>query len=192
MLFSIIGSPCSGKTTVASAVFAKLKEDGIPAEYISEQARVYIAKKRVRLGLDPVAQFEMTDHDQFNIMEDQLELEEVLSKACGPDVILIADSSSLNSLLYMSQDFRQDRFVQQMTARSVELINTVFVAPPVQRSGALDPNRVHDYQQSLEIHTSIPNVLQECCPLLKTLPLIGYPSNRMALVLQEIYRVIFK
>jgi len=46
MFVGFVGSPLSGKTTVAAKVFAKLKKAGMPVEFIPEQSRFYIAQAR--------------------------------------------------------------------------------------------------------------------------------------------------
>ena len=47
MYVNFIGAPCSGKTTSAAKLFAELKEMGLEVEFVSEYARLYIAKKRI-------------------------------------------------------------------------------------------------------------------------------------------------
>ena len=44
MLVCFMGAPSSGKTTIAANVFARLKAEGVSAEFIAERAREIIAK----------------------------------------------------------------------------------------------------------------------------------------------------
>lgn len=95
MLIGFLGIPSSGKTTLAAMAFVELKRMGISAEFVVEIARSYIAAKR-RDGQQNVLLF---DEDQAQIMEQQAAAERLMN---DKRVIVISDSSPLNSLLYMS------------------------------------------------------------------------------------------
>lgn len=182
MLVSFIGSPCSGKTTTASAVFAQLKDTGVSSEYIPEYARIYIAEKRVAEGLAPSDKLVLTDADQINIMRQQLHLEKTMKAACGPDVIVVSDTSSLGALLYMSEDCRYSYSVQNMIVESVALQDLVFVTAPIERLQVLDPNRVHNADESKVIHDSINPTLAHFCPEIRPLLLAGESDARKQIV----------
>lgn len=170
--------------------FASLKETGIIAEFSSEQARVYIAHKRVLLGLKPEDHLQLSDKDQLDIMGRQLEIDETLVKSCGPDVIIISDSSPLNSVLYMSHECRCRPEVMDMVKHSLSLTTTSFYMHPIYRgwSNQRDPNRIHDYSQSQEIDLLIPKLLAELPELnLKTVPVFGTTTERLLMVKDRMF-----
>lgn len=188
MLFNFIGCPQSGKTTTAAMAFASLKENGFITEFSSEQARLYIANRRVHLNLKPQDSFKLTDVDQLNIMESQLRIDETLVKACGPDVFIISDSSPLNSVLYMSPEFRRRPEVIQMVKRSVELTTTFFYMHPITQGWSWDPNRVHNFEESMKIDHLIPQLLAELPDLnLKTVPVFGTVPERLMTVKDRMF-----
>ena len=96
MLIGFLGIPSSGKTTLAATTFVELKRMGICAEFVVEIARGYIAKKRRETKQDVV----LTDEDQSRIMLQQAEAEDLMN---DKQVIVISDSSPLNSLLYLTE-----------------------------------------------------------------------------------------
>src|SRR5438128_967927 len=111
-----IGCPSSGKTTVATYAFAKLKEANMPVEFIPEAARLFIAWKRVKNKLQPTDKLELNDGDQFNILEQQAQLENTMAQACGKAVIIISDAWSLSSILYLTEETRQSDTLKKILA----------------------------------------------------------------------------
>lgn len=97
MLIGFLGIPSSGKTTLAAMTFVELKRMGICAEFVVEIARGYIAKKRRQTGKAVV----LTDQDQSEILAQQAEAEDLMN---DKQVIVISDSSPLNSLLYLTDE----------------------------------------------------------------------------------------
>jgi hypothetical protein len=165
MFVSFVGSPCSGKTTTSSMLFSKLKQSGLPVESLGEYARVYIAKKMLQCKSNGTP-FALTDEDQWNIMQTQGEWECILdaSLATVPGGLVISDTSSLNSLLYMSKEFRESPDVKAFTRGLVKHSALVFYSKPVDLpaySLAPDPNRVHTPAQSDAIDKAIPEFLKE-------------------------------
>src|SRR5712672_2551134 len=164
-----IGCPSSGKTTVASYAFAKLKEANLPVEFIPESARLYIAWKRIHNKLLPTDKLELNDNDQFSILEQQARLENTMAQACGKEMIIISDAWSLISVLYMSPETRgsaQLKLIlkEHQIPKSDDL---VFYCAPVPRPTAFDPNRVHSEEQAIAIDALIPKVLKEFAPGVK-------------------------
>lgn len=187
MNIAFIGCPSSGKTTTAAMVFAKLKEAGVPAEFVPEYARLYIARERVGQNLEPHQDVHLCDDDQLNIMFEQHNVCEIMSKACGPDVVVVNDSSALLALLYMSDVQRAALSVQICVEEIVKNTNVFFYAAPIEDPFLFDPNRVHDQKQSLAIDAEIPKVLSRYAPDVKLVPLTGSPELRCAQALQTIY-----
>lgn len=182
MLVSFIGCPCSGKTTIAAMTFAQLKEKGLTAEFIAEQARLYIAEKKYAA---PDHQVQLDDDDQLQIMKHQLHVETVMAASAASDSIVVCDSSSLNSILYMSEAGRDRPEVQEMI-RAANHYDLVFYCPPVARPVNPDPNRVHDYASSLQINKILPEVLKQHVPDLKLIPVTGDVDARYRLVFGSI------
>jgi hypothetical protein len=191
MLFNFLGSPQSGKTTTAAMTFASLKEIGLVSEFSSEQARLYIAQQRVLWGYGPEDKVTLTDQDQVEIMRRQLEMDETLVKACGPEVFIISDSSPVNSMLYMSPEARRRGDVLDMYRRSKALTTGIFYMHPIYRgwSDQRDPNRIHDYEQSQLIDKLIPEFLKEDPELNdKTIAVLGTTVERLLTVKTRIFR----
>lgn len=178
MLIGFIGSPCSGKTTTAAMTFADLKGMGLPSEYIAEQARLYIAERRVEQKLNPEDSLQLEDVDQYMIMRRQEQSEVTLTTACGPGTIVIADSSVLNALLYLSPEGRKQPGVVRLTEAAVKRYDLLFYCAPVKRPRNLDPNRIHNEEQSLAVDRLIPEVLREFAPDLIPIQLFGNPQMR--------------
>lgn len=186
MLFNFIGCPQSGKTTTAAMLFAGLKETGVVAEFCPEQARYYIAKLRVTNNLLPEDPLTLTDEDQYNIMKAQVENDETFVKACGRTVMIVSDSSPLNSLLYMTPDFRKSKEVQELVERSRYITDASFYAHPIYRPYVHDPNRIHSEAQARLIDKQIPDLLK----LYPTLPVVeidGSVTERLLLVQNRVF-----
>lgn len=177
MIIEFLGCPRSGKTTTAARVFANLKEAGFNCEFIPEQARFYIAQKRVACNLEPSDNLVLDDIDQANIMEKQFDAQNLMLKACGSDALIVTDSSILNSMLYMTKNFREHGDGTDLGARLLTMIDeyhkipkVTFYSAPVDWVGGLDPNRVHTKEQSEVVDKDIHEYLLKYhvsiyCPL---------------------------
>jgi nicotinamide riboside kinase len=185
MNVAFIGCPCSGKTTTAAMVFARLKEAGVPAEILPEYARLYIAQKRCLHG-DPV---KLTDTDQYNIMSQQTQWETMMAKVCGSDVITVEDTWSLAAMLYMSEEKKHSQEVRDLVDLILPAVRTVFYVDPVDQQFILDPNRVHDEAQSKAVDKLIPGILREFAPNVPVVRLSGTAEMRTSLALREIYNL---
>lgn len=151
--------------------FADMKSLGVVCEFIPEQARVYIAMKRFRSRLAHSEAVQLSDEDQLAIMQKQLFLEKLYMTACPPDTVIVTDTSALNSLLYMSPEFRQTTEVKKLVAMALRHYTLQFYCSTIEKPlDAQDANRVHTYEQSLAIDKSIPNLLKEIgCPMPRAL-----------------------
>lgn len=161
MLVSIVGCPCSGKTTVAAKVFALLKDHCFTAEYISEQARYYISTQRVKKSLTYKDEIILSDEDQINIMKQQLAVEDLLLKTTNPHTIIICDSSALNALLYMNQDTKQLPQVKELILQSLTHYDMIFYAKPLEIFSTADAGRIHSQQQSILVDKILPDVMSD-------------------------------
>lgn len=168
--------------------FAKLKELGMTCEFITEQARLYIANKRWVGGIKPETKIELHDSDQVNIMLKQLDIETIVHHAVGEDVIVISDSSPLNALLYMSEARRNDEATKDYIEETIEKSDIVFYCAPILGFSSFDPNRVHDEKFSLEVDSQIPTVMTQYAPQVwnKVYHLTGDANARMHQVVNVI------
>lgn len=191
MIVNFVGAPCSGKTTTAASLFAKLKEDGHPAEFLTEQARLHIASIRYDFGLSPGEPLKLDDWDQLNIMTTQFHLETMMTEVCGSNMTVVTDSSFLNSILYMtdsgvSHSFAPD--IENMVYESSRQNRIIFVCPTVKAPVGSDPNRVHSEEQSLAIEKKIPDMLAKFAPNIPTVYLTGSVHYRYNTVISEVFR----
>jgi hypothetical protein len=153
MLIGFIGAPCSGKTTTAALVFAALKQMNKIVEFVPECARAYICKKREEEGNT----FTLDNYDQVDICLLQKYYEDLFLNS-GNDVIVLTDSSTYNAFLYMTPDWRFNPIFSNVDKREYDYL---FHCPPViPYSTIKDPNRLHDYNTSLEIEKSIPEIIK--------------------------------
>ncbi len=145
MIVGFVGTPCSGKSTIATKMFSSFKESGTNCELIVEVARQYIANKRFeeKLKNQPIV---LTDADQQQIAHKQWEVERNMQYSCGTSTIIVSDSSIMNAGLYMSEaafkgltGFFKDRTL------SYDLI--FFCHPINLKSLPSDPNRVHNLEE---------------------------------------------
>lgn len=188
MNVSFIGCPCSGKTTTAAMIFARLKESCFSVELLPEYARLYIAKRRLARGLKPQDKLRLTDEDQMRILIEQSRMESTMAKVCGPQVVVISDTWSLATLLYMGKGIRKSKQIRKLVETDIlPFIDLVFYVPPVAQQFLLDPNRIHDEKQSLAIDAQIPGILSEFAPRVPVIRLDGKPALRTSQALSEIF-----
>lgn len=195
MLVQFIGGPCSGKTTTAAKLFATLKEQGHPCEFVAERARAHIAKVRRRLldsGQDP-SDCRMTEDDQLAILEDQLRCEEDFVKTCPKQTIVVADGCPLNSLLYLAPELRERINTKSRTRQAICNLDVVFRCQPVDQPASSDPNRIHSAKECAVIDGWIPEVIPrealDKCVLLAG-PIQLRHDVALAVILQELWRRI--
>lgn len=193
MLVSFLGSPVSGKTTIAAKVFAELKESGQPnVEFVAEQARIHIAYlKLTRKSLEP---FKLTDVDQLDILHAQWNLESLLTKATGSDGVVVSDSSVLNSLWYMTPEGRAELIDDGTLEEVLDFYkdHLIFLSNPIHILGVGDDLlRVHSLRESHQIHDSIVQLLQtpNFQPIANKVVSLNGPIN---VRVNEVVRAIYK
>lgn len=140
MLIGFIGTPSSGKTTLAAETFVHLKRMGVVSEFVVEIARQHIAQKRLEGKQTLQGNVVLTDDDQQQIMEKQLLAEELMNT---PDTICVSDSSPLNAIMYMSDAVRLSDAVKKMFIQAIFNYDLLILAEDIQESYAPDPNRLH-------------------------------------------------
>lgn len=167
-------------------LFASMKETGMVAEFCPEQARFYIARQRVKNRLSPDQSLTLNDEDHYEIMKAQVDADEVLVAACGEKATIVSDSSPLNSMLYMTPDFRNSPSVKMLALRSLAVTDLSFYVHPIYRPYLEDPNRIHGEEQSRLIDSKIPELLS-MFPEFKTVEVSGKVSERLLLVQSRVF-----
>lgn len=147
MLIGFIGLPNSGKTTIASKVFGTLKENASNAELIVEQARFYIAKKRLDNKLSLKEPLALTDDDQLKIVKKQSNLENIMVQGTNINTYIISDSSVLNSMLYLSDEMFNNEDLKNEIVNVGNYDLLIYCHPFNTESFPDDPNRVHSKEQ---------------------------------------------
>jgi len=173
--------------------FAELKRYNIPAEFIPEQARFHIAEQRFHQKLPPEAQLKLTDDDQKIIMQKQLLLEEIMTAACGPSSIIICDSSALNTLMYMTEEYLQRDDVKALKNQAIQRYDVVYYSAPIVKQSSFDPNRIHDQEFSQAFDKRIPSFCSNHFPDLhfaKTLS--GTPAQRQETMMHDLMERILR
>lgn len=184
MLIGFVGCPSSGKTTTAAMLFADLKLGGQASEFVPEQARIYIAEKKNEAGFLRVEFKGLGDRDQVEIISRQNNLESLLKRNSAPDTIIVADTATLNTLLYMSPETRQLPEVREIVTRSMARYDLLFYCSPVLwRAPEKDSLRIHDQEQSLILDKSIPEVID----MRSIIRLPVSPHERQMVIRQAIY-----
>lgn len=154
MLVNFIGCPCAGKTTIAAGVFAELKQRGVDADFITERAREYIARKRYMEGVD----FTLRDSDQWKIFEEQ---DDVQRHMHGTGNVVVCDSDPLLTLLYM-KDIKTHVYMWQIE-KIVSRMGVLIYCPPLEDYSKTG-NRIHDREFALDIDRRILPHYQQLAP----------------------------
>lgn len=93
LVVNLIGGPCSGKSTIAAELFARLKKMGIRCELVTEYIKERIYEENKTIPLDQIAVFGMEHYS-------------ILNKIEKVDVI-IHDGSLVNNCIYKHEDNKE-------------------------------------------------------------------------------------
>lgn len=157
------------------------------AEFIPEAARIYIAKVRRQRKLPPFAPLHLSDDDQYFIMKSQLDAEDLMWESCAGNVLIVSDTSPLNTLLYMSEGERLTPRVRQLVRRALLGRGSAFYCPLFLLPRITpDPNRIHDYGESIKLDESIGSVLARHAPEVKLIRLTGDSEERSSAAVEQI------
>jgi thymidylate kinase len=187
MLVGFMGAPCSGKTTTAARLFADLKEMGTPVEFITEKARSFIAWKKYNSTFTQEL-FSLTNENQLEIAKSQFAAEQIMRSVCGNDLIVLTDTTVLNSALYMTPDFRARPEVQELFLQAVKQYDLLFLCQPVEYPRSYDPNRVHSEEESLALHSELESVFAQYAQGVPSISLIGPSYVRLDHCRAEVLR----
>ena len=89
LVINLIGGPCSGKSTVAAELFARLKKMGIKTELVSEYIKDRIYEENNTMPNNQIAIFGM---EHYNI-----------STKLGKVDVIVHDGSYINNIIYKTE-----------------------------------------------------------------------------------------
>jgi nicotinamide riboside kinase len=89
LVINLIGGPCSGKSTVAAELFARLKKMGIKTELVSEYIKDRIYEENKTMPNNQIAIFGM---EHYNI-----------SNKIGKVEVIVHDGSYINNIIYKTE-----------------------------------------------------------------------------------------
>jgi len=179
MLVEFIGCPASGKTTTASKLFESLKNYDVSCEFIPEEARRFIVYKRKELKLSYNSLVKLSDEDQLKILKKQLDIELTYKTFCNPSTVIVADSSPLNTLLYMSDNMIRSQEVQSLVSVWKSVLNPViFRSTPVTLTNVMDSNRIHNQSEIDVVESKIDPILATYANANKIKVLFGSREER--------------
>jgi len=90
LVINLIGGPCSGKSTIAAELFARLKKMGIHSELVSEYIKDRIYEENKTMPKNQIAIFGM---EHYNI-----------STKIGKVDVIVHDGSYINNIIYKAED----------------------------------------------------------------------------------------
>lgn len=163
MLIGFIGSPASGKSTIACSIFSQLKLSSTNSELILEEARKYISSYRRSNNLLPNSPITLTDQDQTEIAKRQLNIEKDFKHSCGPNTIIISDSSVFNSLLYMSDELVKEKGLESYFLNQLkDHYDLLFYCHSVdQEYLPTDSNRIHSKDEFKKIEEKAERIIKQ-------------------------------
>lgn len=90
LVINLIGGPCSGKSTIAAELFARLKKMGIHCELVSEYIKDRIYEENQTMPKNQIAIFGM---EHYNI-----------SNKLGKVDVIVHDGSFINNIIYKTEE----------------------------------------------------------------------------------------
>lgn len=186
MHLAFVGSPSSGKTTLAAEIFSSLKRTGRSCEFLPEFARFLIAKRKFEAQSHKIT---LSYEDQMEILQGHALWERQFRYSCNNRSILISDIWSSMALVYM--ELLRDNAEAQAPILSADQLpptpDYVFWCRlPLSALNDKDPNRVHDYKAITDVDELLPDVLQCYYPQLNLIEVTGNPTERARTVMSII------
>ena len=154
-LISIIGPPCSGKSTLASEVHTELKKRGVNSIFVGESATEFIAEYGVP----------SSPQDQMVIYYKQLNKERMFLDSKD---YIICDSSSLLNYFYFrglfpeqlsNKDIATINHIQKEILKNLSLWSNIFFVPPFE-TNTNDGIRFHNVDQINKLSRQIKSYLE--------------------------------
>jgi len=134
LVINLIGGPCSGKSTVAAELFARLKKMGVHCELVSEYIKDRIYEENKTMPSNQIAIFGM---EHYNI-----------STKIGKVDVIVHDGSFLNNVVYKVEDNKE--FDDLIISEYKKFKNLDFF---IKRGNIEfeDYGRIHNLKQSKEL-----------------------------------------
>ena len=134
LVINLIGGPCSGKSTVAAELFARLKKMGIHCELVSEYIKDRIYEENKTMPSNQIAIFGM---EHYNI-----------STKIGKVDVIVHDGSFLNNVIYKVGENKE--FDDLIISEYKKFTNLDFF---IKRGNIEfeDYGRIHNLKQSKEL-----------------------------------------
>lgn len=134
LVINLIAGPCSGKSTIAAELFARLKKMGIHCELVTEYIKERIYEENKTMPVNQIAIFGMEHYAISNKIE-------------KVDVI-VHDGSFINNIIYKNED--NPKFDELIVSEYKKFNNLDFF---IKRGNIEfeDYGRIHNLKQSKEI-----------------------------------------
>ena len=134
LVINLIGGPCSGKSTVAAELFARLKKMGVHCELVSEYIKDRIYEENKTMPNNQIAIFGM---EHYNI-----------STKLGKVDVIVHDGSFLNNIIYKVGENKE--FDDLIISEYKKFTNLDFF---IKRGNIEfeDYGRIHNLKQSKEL-----------------------------------------
>ena len=134
LVINLIGGPCSGKSTVAAELFARLKKMGVHCELVSEYIKDRIYEENKTMPSNQIAIFGM---EHYNI-----------STKLGKVDVIVHDGSFLNNIIYKVGENKE--FDDLIISEYKKFTNLDFF---IKRGNIEfeDYGRIHNLKQSKEL-----------------------------------------
>ena len=138
LVINLIGGPCSGKSTIAAELFARLKKMNVHCELVSEYIKDRIYEENQTMPKNQIAIFGM---EHYNI-----------STKIGKVDVIVHDGSFINNCLYKNEE--NPEFDKLIISEYHKFNNLDFF---IKRGNIEFENygRIHNYEQSLELDKKI-------------------------------------
>ena len=134
LVINLIGGPCSGKSTIAAELFARLKKMGLHTELATEYIKDRIYEENKTMPKNQIAVFGM---EHYNI-----------STKIGKVDVIVHDGSFLNNIIYKPEENKE--FDSLIISEYKKFNNLDFFI----KRGNLefeDYGRIHNFKQSKEL-----------------------------------------
>ena len=134
LVINLIGGPCSGKSTIAAELFARLKKMGVHCELVSEYIKDRIYEENKTMPNNQIAIFGM---EHYNI-----------STKLGKVDVIVHDGSFLNNIIYKVGENKE--FDDLIISEYKKFTNLDFF---IKRGNIEfeDYGRIHNLKQSKEL-----------------------------------------
>jgi nicotinamide riboside kinase len=144
LVINLIGGPCSGKSTIAAELFARLKKMGIHCELVSEYIKERIYEENKTMPVNQIAIFGMEHYS--------------VSNKIGKVDVIVHDGSFINNIIYKKED--NPEFDELIVSEYKKFNNLDFF---VKRGNIEfeDYGRIHNLKQSKELDKIIKDTYQK-------------------------------